>query len=106
MRSDRFKSGDLAWVTRRASIWVDAMVPCRNGYPKMVNPKPGDMVTIIRPALTSDFGIYRRRTYKGMSTARKWAMRSWLALSPTGPILIEDKMLCKRPYKPRRLKDG
>jgi hypothetical protein len=106
MRSDRFKSGDLAWVTQRRNVWLNAMIPCRTGYPKMVNPKPGDTVTIIRRALASDFGIYVRHTYNGTSTARKWAMSSWLALSTFGAILIEEKFLCKRPYKPRRLKDG
>lgn len=98
MRSDRFKQGDLAWITQRRNIWVNAMVPCKEGYPKVVNPKPGEPVTIIRPARASDYGIHRRHTYKGVSSARGWAMSSWLVLAESGTILIKDDLLCKRRF--------
>ena len=105
-RSDRFKPGDLAWISKRAGRWyLTARQQVDKGYPPSIRLEVGKPCTIIRRAFAKDYGVYKRSTLNGESVAARWARASWLVLYEGVPAMIEDEWLNKRCYRPRKPKE-
>ena len=102
-RSDRFKPGDLAWVSVVNGVCLYRKVNDDGIHALSQNTS----VVIIRAAMAKDYSKwYRRSPYEpGKSYARMLAEQTWLAMPADGvPILIQDGFLNKRRYKPRKKK--
>lgn len=75
------------------------------GYPPSIRLEVGKPCTIIRHAFAKDYGVYKRSTIGGESVAARWARAAWLVLYDGVPTMIEDDLLNKRCYKPRKRKE-
>lgn len=106
----RFKTGDLAWLTTRRGAWVYGHVPGQDWH--RVPLERGAPVTIIRAARAMDLPRWMQRMagYGGANpTGRSFAYQRsrnlWLTLVEGRMILIEDQILNRRAFKPRKRPD-
>ena len=102
MRSKGFVAGQLVWLSQRVDGWCRGYIPTERGWPDVVELKPGIPCTVLRPALAKDYGTYTRHTHGGKSNARRLAEDAWLVLYNGAPTLINEELICKRRYTPRK----
>lgn len=104
MQTDRFRTGDLAWLRTAARdgepVWGN--IPGQSD--ELVLDAPA-AVTIIRRARCGDYSAFHRRNHTylegGQTLARHLSRQSWLVLIAGTTWLIKDKFLNKRRYKAR-----